>query len=63
VFIRRKKNRSGGISIVIIAKGNGKFREVKTTGTSFEYFRVGKIVCGRQLVDFLNTWRAEAAVA
>jgi hypothetical protein len=34
MFIRRKKNRSGSTSIVVIDKSRGKFREVKTTGTS-----------------------------
>jgi transposase len=34
MFIRRKKNRSGSTSIVVIDKSNGRFREVKTIGTS-----------------------------
>lgn len=37
MFIRRKKNRAGGISIVIIDKGNGKLMDRH----KFEYFRVG----------------------
>jgi hypothetical protein len=34
MFIRKKKNRSGSTSIVVIDKRNGNFREIKTIGTS-----------------------------
>ena len=43
MFIRRKKNRSGSISIVIIDKGRGKFRELKTTGTSSDASELEKL--------------------
>jgi hypothetical protein len=34
MFIRKKKNRSGSTSVVIVDKSNGRFREVKTIGVS-----------------------------
>ena len=32
MFVRRKKNRSGTISIVVVDKHGGKFKEVHTIG-------------------------------
>ena len=43
MFIRRKKNRSGSISIVVIDKGNGKYREVRTIGTSSDASELEKL--------------------
>ncbi|MDR1370833.1 MAG: hypothetical protein LBJ72_12025 [Dysgonamonadaceae bacterium] len=43
MFIRRKKNRSGSISIVVIDKSNGKFREIKTIGTSSDISELEKL--------------------
>jgi transposase len=34
MFVRKKKNRSGTISIVVIDKSGGRFRELKTIGVS-----------------------------
>jgi len=34
MFIRKKKNRSGSTSVVIVDKSNGRFRELKTIGVS-----------------------------
>jgi len=34
MFIRRKKNRSGTTSVVVIDKSGGQFRELKTIGVS-----------------------------
>lgn len=34
MFIRRKKNRSGSISVVAVSKANGKFREIRHFGTA-----------------------------
>jgi hypothetical protein len=34
MFIRKKKNRSGSTSVVVVDKSNGQFREVKTIGVS-----------------------------
>ena len=43
MFIRRKKNRSGSTSIVVIDKSRGKFREVKTTGTTTDSSALEKL--------------------
>jgi hypothetical protein len=40
---RKEKNRSGSISIVVIDKSNGKFREVKTIGTSSDISELEKL--------------------
>lgn len=34
MYIRKKKNRSGSISVVAVSKRSGRYREVKTFGTS-----------------------------
>ena len=34
MFLRKKKNRSGTISIVVVEKRNGTYREIKTIGTT-----------------------------
>jgi len=33
MFVRKKKNRSGSISVVVVQKHNGSFREIKNFGT------------------------------
>jgi hypothetical protein len=43
MFIRRKKNRSGSTSIVVIDKSHGKFGEVKTIGTSSDISELEKL--------------------
>ncbi|GAB6008030.1 hypothetical protein [Dysgonomonas reticulitermitis] len=58
MFVRKKKNRSGTTSIVVVDKRGGQFREVKTIGVSSdekeitEFYRQGKkwisIQCGDQ---------------
>ena len=32
MFVRKKKNRSGSTSVVVVDKSGGRFREMKTTG-------------------------------
>lgn len=34
VFIRRRRNKSGTVSVVVVDKSSGKFRELKTIGVS-----------------------------
>ncbi len=34
MFLRKKKNRSGTTSVVIVDKSHGQFRELKTIGVS-----------------------------
>jgi hypothetical protein len=36
MFVRKKKNRSGSTSVVVVDKRGGCFREVKTIGVSSE---------------------------
>ena len=48
MFVRKKKNRSGSTSIVVVDKSRGRFRELKTIGVSStdntisELYREGK---------------------
>lgn len=34
MFVRKKKNRSGTISVVVVSKSHGKFTEVKKFGVA-----------------------------
>jgi transposase len=34
MFVRKRKNRSGSVSVVVVEKSNGKFKEVKKIGVS-----------------------------
>ena len=34
MFVRKKKNRSGTISVVVVSKAQGKFREIRNFGTA-----------------------------
>ena len=53
MFIRRKKNRSGSTSIVVIDKSHGKFREVKTIGTSSDASEVEQMcIEGKRWIAF-----------
>jgi hypothetical protein len=36
MYVRKKKNRSGSTSVVIVDKGSGNFRHLKTIGISSE---------------------------
>jgi transposase len=48
MFIRKKKNRSGSTSVVVVDKSGGRFRELKTIGVSSnadsisKYYRIGQ---------------------
>ncbi|GAB6010457.1 transposase, partial [Dysgonomonas reticulitermitis] len=43
MFVRKKKNRSGTTSVVIVAKGNGKTNYVKTIGTSSDESEIERL--------------------
>ena len=34
MFLRKKKNRSGTVSVVVVDKSQGRFKEIKTIGVS-----------------------------
>ena len=34
MFIRKRKNRTGAVTVVVVDKSNGKFKEIKTIGVS-----------------------------
>ncbi|MDR0367680.1 MAG: transposase, partial [Bacteroidales bacterium] len=44
MFIRKKKNRSGTTSVVVVEKKGGSFRELKTIGVSSDENEI-KILC------------------
>jgi transposase len=43
MFVRKKKNRSGTTSIVIVDKSHGKFKEVRTIGVSSDKIEIGNL--------------------
>lgn len=65
MHVRRKKNRSGTISVVIVNKTHGKYREVKSFGTSASEEKISALVQeaeswlrsyeGQQELDFENS--------
>jgi hypothetical protein len=62
MFVRKKKNRSGTISVVVVSKAQGKFKEVKNFGTALSD-EDAEVLCeearfwlhthdGQQILDF-----------
>lgn len=43
MFVRKKKNRSGTVSIVVVDKSHGRFREVHNLGTSSDAHEIDKL--------------------
>jgi len=44
MFVRKKNNRSGTVSVVIVNKHSGAYREIHTVGTSSKESEVAKLV-------------------
>ena len=44
MFIRKKKNRSGSTSVVVVDKSGGRFKELITIGVSSDEVEVAKLV-------------------
>lgn len=44
MFVRKKKNRSGTTSIVVVNKAHGKFKEVKTIGVSKDNLQIDNLI-------------------
>lgn len=52
MFIKRKKNRSGTISIVVAEKKSGRYSELATIGIARNEDEVGALVCqGREWIE------------
>ena len=70
--MRRKRNRSGSITIVVVDKSEGKYREIKTFGTSTDPDEIDRFALeagrwisgfgGQQELDFSESARALAGV-
>ena len=70
MFVRKKKNRSGSISVVVVSKERGKFREVRNFGTAKSEERADilwndaqqwlRSYAGQQDLDFENSKEREA---
>lgn len=45
MFIRRKKNRSGSTSVIVVDKSGGRFRELKTIGVSSDEKTLSELCC------------------
>lgn len=50
MFVRKKKNRSGSVSVVVVDKSCGKFKEIKRFGVATEENDI-KLLC-----DKANDW-------
>ena len=56
MFLRKLKNRSGSTSIQIISKQRGKYKVVKTIGSSDNEQQIQKLVfLGKQEIERLNS--------
>ena len=65
MFVRKKRNRSGSISVVVVDKSSGTYREVKSLGTSSDTVEIARLhkeafdwiskYGGQQLLDFDET--------
>jgi len=44
MFLRKKKNNSGSTSVQIISKGRGKYKVIKTIGSSDNEQEIQKLV-------------------
>ena len=52
MFVRKKKNRSGTVSVVVTDKSGGKYRELKTVGVSSDAEEIARLeVKARQWID------------
>ena len=52
MFVRKKKNRSGTVSVVIADKSSGKFKELKTIGVSSDPDEIARLeVKARQWIN------------
>ena len=68
MYMRRKRNRSGSITIVVVDKSEGKYREIKTFGTSTDPDEIDRFALeagrwlsgfgGQQELDFSESARA-----
>lgn len=45
MFIRKRKNRTGTVTVVVVDKSNGKFKEIKTIGVSSDSSEIDKLYC------------------
>lgn len=44
MFLRKLKNRSGSISVQIISKAGGKYKVIKTIGTSYQEQELQRLI-------------------
>lgn len=52
MFIRKKKNRSGTTSVIVVDKSNGRYRELKTIGISSSTDEIAKLeIIGKQWIN------------
>ena len=52
MFVRKKKNRSGTVSVVVADKSSGRFEELKTIGVSSDPDEIARLeVEARQWID------------
>ena len=62
MFVRKKRNRSGSVSVAVVDKSKGRFREIRQFGVAHNTAEVEALVSqanhwirqygGQQLIDF-----------
>jgi len=58
MFIRKKKNKSGSVSVQIISKAHGKYQVIKSIGSSFEEEDIIKLVSiAKQELELVKSQR------
>ena len=55
MFVRKKKNRSGSVSIVVVDKSRGRFREVRQFGVAQSHWQTAR---QNQIASLQNYWLA-----
>ena len=69
MYVRKKHNRSGSTSVVVVVKHNGRYKEIKSFGSSYDNSEIERLVMqakqwiatygGQQQLDFDDKRRRE----
>lgn len=60
MFVRRKKNRSGSVSIVVVDKSRGKYREIKSFGSATDLSMIEELE--RMASDWISKYNGQQAL-
>ena len=57
MFVRKKANKSGSISVQVISKIKGKSKLIKTIGSSKDEDTINEFICKAK--EFINTYKGQ----